>query len=139
MSNENRNVPELRFPGFEDEWEENVLGEVVYVYDGTHQTPKYTNEGVKFLSVENIKTLDSNKYISKEAFEKEFKIRPEFGDILMTRIGDIGTPNIIKSNEDFAYYVSLALLKPKNINSYFLKMLILSPFIQNELWRKLYM
>lgn len=136
MSNTPKNIPELRFPRFEDEWEENVLGEVVDVYDGTHQTPKYTNEGIKFLSVENIKTLDSDKYISKEAFEKEFKIRPEFGDILMTRIGNIGTPNIVKSNEDFAYYVSLALLKPKCINSYFLKTLILSPFIQNELWRK---
>ncbi|HDK8979406.1 TPA: restriction endonuclease subunit S, partial [Staphylococcus aureus USA700-NRS386] len=128
--------PELRFPGFEGEWEEKKLGEVAKIYDGTHQTPKYTNEGIKFLSVENIKTLNSSKYISEEAFEKEFKIRPEFGDILMTRIGDIGTPNIVSSNEKFAYYVSLALLKTKNLNSYFLKNLILSSSIQNELWRK---
>ncbi|MDD9542478.1 restriction endonuclease subunit S, partial [Staphylococcus aureus] len=126
----------LRFPGFEGEWEEKKLGEVAKIYDGTHQTPKYTNEGIKFLSVENIKTLNSSKYISEEAFEKEFKIRPEFGDILMTRIGDIGTPNIVSSNEKFAYYVSLALLKTKNLNSYFLKNLILSSSIQNELWRK---
>ncbi|HHE1050470.1 restriction endonuclease subunit S [Staphylococcus aureus] len=137
MSNtQKKNVPELRFPGFEGEWEEKKLGEVAKIYDGTHQTPKYTNEGIKFLSVENIKTLNSSKYISEEAFEKEFKIRPEFGDILMTRIGDIGTPNIVSSNEKFAYYVSLALLKTKNLNSYFLKKLILSSSIQNELWRK---
>ncbi|HCV1518980.1 TPA: restriction endonuclease subunit S [Staphylococcus aureus] len=137
MSNtQKKNVPELRFPGFEGEWEEKKLGEVAKIYDGTHQTPKYTNEGIKFLSVENIKTLNSSKYISEEAFEKEFKLRPEFGDILMTRIGDIGTPNIVSSNEKFAYYVSLALLKTKNLNSYFLKNLILSSSIQNELWRK---
>ena len=137
MSNtQKKNVPELRFPGFEGEWEEKKLGEVAKIYDGTPQTPKYTNEGIKFLSVENIKTLNSSKYISEEAFEKEFKIRPEFGDILMTRIGDIGTPNIVSSNEKFAYYVSLALLKTKNLNSYFLKNLILSSSIQNELWRK---
>ncbi|GJF50601.1 restriction endonuclease subunit S [Staphylococcus argenteus] len=137
MSNtQKKNVPELRFPEFEGEWEEKQLGEVAKIYDGTHQTPKYTNEGIKFLSVENIKTLNSSKYISEEAFEKEFKIRPEFGDILMTRIGDIGTPNIVSSNEKFAYYVSLALLKTKNLNSYFLKNLILSSSIQNELWRK---
>ncbi|HHC8842172.1 TPA: restriction endonuclease subunit S [Staphylococcus aureus] len=137
MSNtQKKNVPELRFPGVEGEWEEKKLGEVAKIYDGTHQTPKYTNEGIKFLSVENIKTLNSSKYISEEAFEKEFKIRPEFGDILMTRIGDIGTPNIVSSNEKFAYYVSLALLKTKNLNSYFLKNLILSSSIQNELWRK---
>ncbi|MCQ9278864.1 restriction endonuclease subunit S [Staphylococcus borealis] len=133
---EHTNAPALRFPEFRDEWNQNKLSDVVNVYDGTHQTPKYTNEGIKFLSVENIKTLNSNKYISKEDFIKEFKIHPEYGDILMTRIGDIGTPNIVNLKEPLAYYVSLALLKPININSYFLNSLILSPTVQNELWRK---
>ena len=133
---EHTNTPALRFPEFRDEWNQNKLSDVVNVYDGTHQTPKYTNEGIKFLSVENIKTLNSNKYISKEDFIKEFKIHPEYGDILMTRIGDIGTPNIVNLKEPLAYYVSLALLKPININSYFLNSLILSPTVQNELWRK---
>ena len=133
---EHTNTPALRFSEFRDEWNQNKLSDVVNVYDGTHQTPKYTNEGIKFLSVENIKTLNSNKYISKEDFIKEFKIHPEYGDILMTRIGDIGTPNIVNLKEPLAYYVSLALLKPININSYFLNSLILSPTVQNELWRK---
>src|SRR5699024_4298878 len=125
-----------RFSEFDGVWENSKLGTVANVYDGTHQTPKYTIEGIKFLSVENIKTLNSNKFISKEAFEKEFKIRPELGDVLMTRIGDVGTPNVIETNEDLAYYVSLALLKPKKLNSYFLESLIRSQTVQNELWRK---
>lgn len=136
MTNEVKNVPELRFPGFIEEWCNTDVGQVVNVYDGTHQTPKYTNKGIKFLSVENIKTLKSNKFISKEAFEKDFKVRPEFGDVLMTRIGDVGTPKVVNSNEDLAYYVSLALLKPKSIHPYFLESLIKSPTIQNEIWRK---
>ncbi|MDL0112721.1 MULTISPECIES: restriction endonuclease subunit S [Mammaliicoccus] len=136
MTNQTKNVPELRFPEFDGEWENSKLGTVANVYDGTHQTPKYTSEGIKFLSVENIKTLNSNKFISKEAFEKEFKIRPEFGDVLMTRIGDVGTPNVVETNEHLAYYVSLALLKPKKLNSYFLESLIRSQSVQNELWRK---
>ncbi len=136
MTNELKNVPELRFSEFDGVWENSKLGTVANVYDGTHQTPKYTIEGIKFLSVENIKTMNSNKFISKEAFEKEFKIRPEFGDVLMTRIGDVGTPNVIETNEDLAYYVSLALLKPKKLNSYFLESLIRSQTVQNELWRK---
>ncbi|MFQ3781402.1 restriction endonuclease subunit S [Staphylococcus saprophyticus] len=136
MTNEVKNIPKLRFPEFIEEWCNKDVGQVVNVYDGTHQTPKYTNKGIKFLSVENIKTLKSNKFISKEAFEKDFKVRPEFGDILMTRIGDVGTPKVVNSNEDLAYYVSLALLKPKSIYSYFLEALIKSPTIQNEIWRK---
>lgn len=131
-----QNTPELRFTEFKGEWRKSKLADVVNVYDGTHQTPRYTKEGIRFLSVENIRLLKSNKFISKEDFEKEFKIYPEYGDILMTRIGDIGTPKVVNLIEPLAYYVSLALLKPININSYFLESLILSPTVQNELWRK---
>ena len=44
-----------------------------------------------FLSVENIKTLNSDKFISLEDFIEEFNSYPVKGDVLMTRIGDIGT------------------------------------------------
>ena len=129
--------PEIRLDGFEDEWEVKKLSEVSEVYDGTHQTPNYTESGVKFLSVENISTLESEKYISEEDFEKDFKVFPEFGDVLMTRIGSIGVPNIVKTNEKIAFYVSLALLKPKKkTNSLFMKSSIESNPFQEELWKK---
>ena len=95
-------VPEIRLNGFEGEWEIRKLNEVSEVYDGTHQTPNYTESGVKFLSVENISTLESEKYISEEDFEKDFKVFPEFGDVLMTRIGSIGIPNIVKTKFSIA-------------------------------------
>ena len=41
-------VPEIRLNGFEGEWEIRKLNEVSEVYDGTHQTPNYTESGVKF-------------------------------------------------------------------------------------------
>ena len=50
-------VPEVRFKGFTDDWEQHKLGEVVSVFDGTHQTPNYKTKGIMFLSVENINTL----------------------------------------------------------------------------------
>ena len=113
-------VPEYRFSGFTGDWEQRKLGEVVSVYDGVHQTPKYKKEGIMFLSVENISTLKSEKYISKEAFERDYNIYPEKGDILMTRIGDVGTTNVVETTEKLAFYVSLALLKPHDIDSYYL-------------------
>lgn len=85
-----------------------------------HQTPHYTDSGVMFLSVENITTLTSQKYISEEAFERDYKVYPQQGDVLMTRIGDVGTPNVVETAEKLAFYVSLALLKPNGIDSYFL-------------------
>ena len=129
-------VPELRFEGFTDAWELRKLNEVSDIYDGTHQTPKYQDDGVMFLSVENIKTLTSNKFISREAFEDEFKIRPQRGDVLMTRIGDIGTANVVETDEDLAYYVSLALFKSEELNPYFLQASIYAPFVQDQIWKR---
>ena len=117
-------------------WEQCELEELCNIYDGTHQTPRYTNNGVMFVSVENIKTLESDKYISEDDFKSEFKISPEYGDILLTRIGDVGSANIILDNIKRAYYVSLALLKPKDISSLFLLALLASFSVQSEIWRR---
>ena len=130
---EYNNVPKIRFKGFTDVWEQRKLNELCNIYDGTHQTPNYKDSGIMFLSVENIKDLSSNKYISYEDFKKNFKVYPEKNDILMTRIGDIGTTNIVKENSLKAYYVSLALLKCRSINPYYLNFAIKSDYVQNGL------
>ncbi len=65
-------VPRVRFADFEDDWQLCKLGDVVEIFDGTHQTPRYTDSGVKFVSVENIATLETKKYITHEAYEKEY-------------------------------------------------------------------
>ncbi len=123
--------PAIRFRGFTDSWEQRKLGDVAGIYDGVHHTPDYKNHGVMFLSVENIMTMRSAKYISEDDFKRDYRIYPQKGDILMTRIGDVGTPGVVETNENIAYYVSLALLKPLNIDSFFLCYLIQSrPFQQ---------
>ena len=99
--------PKLRFADFSDDYIESKLKNYVEVYDGTHETPNYVDSGVKFVSVENIKNLlNSDKYIPEIDFDK-YKIKPKYNDVFMTRIGDIGTSTIYKSNEPLAYYVSL--------------------------------
>ena len=133
---EKRMTPEIRFKGFSGDWEQRKLNEISDIYDGTHQTPKYQDEGVMFLSVENIKTLISNKFISHEAFESEFRIRPQRGDVLITRIGNVGTANVVETDENLAYYVSLALLKSEKLKPYFLQSSIQSPFVQKQIWKR---
>ena len=139
LEDKEKNVPKLRFKGYNEEWKHYRLKDIVQVYDGTHQTPNYINAGVKFVSVENISNLKgTNKYISKVDYDKDFKIKPEINDILMTRIGDIGTPAIIDTSERYAYYVSLALLKSNQgiLSSKFLIQRILSEQLQHELWKR---
>ncbi|MCT4393293.1 restriction endonuclease subunit S [Lacticaseibacillus paracasei] len=118
-------------------WEKRKLGEIARIFDGTHQTPNYQSSGIMFLSVENIQTLKSNKFISLEDFQKDFKVSPRTGDILMTRIGNIGTTNVVKSTRPIAYYVSLALIRPNDaIDVYYLNYAINGLSFQRELRRR---
>ena len=120
------------------EWKKYKLKELSKIFDGTHQTPDYKDHGISFVSVEDIDDLYStSKFITKDAFYRDFKIYPQKNDILMTRIGDIGTPALVTKEQPLAYYVSLALIKPTiNLNSTFAKYMIESKSFQHELWKK---
>lgn len=136
----NSNIPEIRFRGFTYEWEQRKLQDIVEYYDGTHQTPKYTKSGVPFVSVENIGDIKAtNKYISKEDFEAQFKVKPQKDDIFMTRItaGIIGDTALVIDDKPLAYYVSLALIRPKEIDSAYLEKYINSSQFKNELHKRI--
>ena len=100
-----------------EDWEVKSLGEIcTYIIDGTHKTPKYVKYGIPFYSVENVTSNDFKnvKYISEEEHKELIKrCKPEKGDILLTRIGDIGSTKLIDWDINASIYVSLAVLKIK--------------------------
>lgn len=134
------NTPMLRFPEFSGGWKLRKLGNLASIFDGTHQTPKYVAEGVPFYSVEHVTSdnFSNTRFISEAVFEKESKrVVLEFGDILMTRIGDIGTARLIDWPARASFYVSLALIKPdKTVNSPFLAQAFSFSGLQKELWHR---
>lgn len=114
------------------------LEEIAKIYDGTHTTPNYTTAGVQFISVENIdKIYSSSKYISYDDYLK-YKNKPVVGDLFMTRIGTIGKCAVFEKQQDLAYYVSLALIKPDPniVNSKYLKYIIESNIGRKELYKR---
>lgn len=129
-------VPKLRFPGFNETWEQRKLNEIASIYDGTHQTPRYTSNGIPFLSVENITTLQSSKFISEKDFLRDFPVYPKKGDVLLTRIGDVGTANVYERNQKVAFYVSLALLKLRETDPYFVNASFRSNSTRKEVWKR---
>lgn len=136
---------ELRFKNDDgsdfDDWEEKSLGEITEIYDGTHQTPNYVSEGIPFYSVEHITANDfsKTKFITKEVYEKENKrVKLEKGDILMTKIGDIGTSKYIDWDVIASFYVSLALIKSTELNNTkYLNQFFKTEFFQKELHQRI--
>lgn len=106
-----------RLSGYNSQWECVSIGEVIDVYDGTHQTPNYVPVGVPFYSVENVSAdnFENTKYITLSEHELlTRKVKIEKGDVLMTRIGSIGVCKYIDWDVNASYYVSLALLKRRS-------------------------
>lgn len=138
---EGETVPKLRFPEFRDagEWEEKPLGKIsTSIFDGTHQTPAYTEEGIPFFSVENIVSGKLNKFISREDYiTSTSKNKPEKGDVLITRIGNIGFSTIVDWEYEFSIYVTLAVVKKTDqFDSYYLHCFFQSERYQTEIRSK---
>ncbi|VEG62332.1 type I restriction-modification system, S subunit [Campylobacter jejuni subsp. doylei] len=118
------------------------LREICFITDGTHKTPNYVETGIPFLSVKNISKgffdLSDIKYISLEEHNKLIKrAKPEFGDILICRIGTLGKAIKISLEFEFSIFVSLGLLKPKvkiisDYLVYFLNSCFIERWINNK-------
>lgn len=117
-----------------ENWKWTTLGSILYkLTDGTHKTPKYTADGIKFISVKDMSTgklnLSETKYISQEEHNELYKrCNPEKGDMLLSKIGTTGVPAIVDTDEQFSLFVSVALLKycHQFIDKFFLYFLLLS-------------
>lgn len=110
------------------------------IRDGTHKTPQYIQSGVPFITVKNIISgyLDfrDTKFISPEEHTLLTKrVKPEKGDILVSKDGTIGVPCVIKTDREFSIFVSVAILKPigKVVNSDFLAWQIRSDALQKQI------
>jgi len=98
-----------------DSWEVVKLGDICDVRDGTHDSPKYVDDGIPFVTSKNLTdtclNFDDIRYISRidhENFSKRSKV--ENGDILFGMIGTVGKPVIVNSLFDFSIK-NVALLK----------------------------
>lgn len=88
------------------------------ITDGTHQTPKYSDEGVIFLSAKNVTSgyidWEKIKFIPHSLhLELHRRLSPRVNDILLAKNGTTGVAAIVDRDSTFDIYVSLALLRAK--------------------------
>lgn len=101
-------VPEIRFKGFTDPWQQRKLGEIMNVTSvkRIHQSD-WTNSGVRFLRARDIVSASKNEepddylYISKEKYDEYSALsgKVQIGDLLVTGVGTIGIPLLIRDLE----------------------------------------
>ncbi|MBZ5977157.1 restriction endonuclease subunit S [Leuconostoc gelidum subsp. gelidum] len=120
-------VPELRFSGFADDWEERKLGEVATLSSSKRiHLSDYVTEGIPFYRGSEISTggITGNQelFISQEKFDeiKEKYGVPSDGDILVTAVGTLG--NLWKVDSRRFYYKdgNLIQISKMQVNSDYL-------------------
>ncbi len=109
------------------------------ITDWTHSTPKYIETWIPFLSVKDITKgfidFSNTRFISKEEHEKLIKrCKPEFWDILYTKVWTTWYAKSIDVDNEFSIFVSLALLKfdKKILNTRYFEYILNSRDVYNQ-------
>lgn len=104
-------------PELPEGWVWTTLGQLVWsVKDGPHFSPKYSEEGIPFISGGNIRPegidFSSTKFISPELHEEFSKrCKPEHGNLLYTKGGTTGIARVNTETREFNVWVHVAVLK----------------------------
>ena len=136
-------VPEIRFKGFTDDWEQRKLGDITELKSASRvHKDEWTSNGVPFYRSSDVMaaingTENEKAFISEELYEKLSKVsgKLEEGDILVTGGGSVGNPYIVLDNKPL-YTKDADLLWIKNkgkFHPYFLYEFFFSPTFRNYL------
>ena len=142
-----RNVPELRFPEFEDEWEEKKLNSLLEFKNGINASKEDYGFGYKFINVLDIIENDFITYdkikgevnVSQEIFEKNLV---QYGDILFQRSSEtreeVGQSNVYLDKENSATFGGF-VIRGKKIAEYepfFFHLLLKTSIARKEITTK---
>ncbi|EGR1109117.1 restriction endonuclease subunit S [Vibrio cholerae] len=120
-----------------EDWEVHSLSSICDVRDGTHDSPKYKDNGIPLVTskniVDDILDLSNVSLISPEdAFEIDKRSKVDKGDIIMSMIGTVGSAVLLLEEPKFCIK-NVALFKPKKVSGEFLVQLIRSKIFQDYL------
>ena len=137
------NVPNLRFPEFEGEWEEHYLSDYLDFKNGLNPKPERFGKGIKFISVMDIlnNAVITNDCIraSVDVSEEELlSFCVENGDILFQRssetLEDVGRANVYMDNKPAVFGGFVIRGKKKaEYNPLFFRYLLASPFARKKI------
>jgi len=100
-------------------WKRVALAEItLQIKDADHKMPKPADSNIPYVSTKDFRgdediDFENAKHISEEDYKLlTRKIKPELGDILLSRYGTIGQIRKVKTNRPFQASYSIAIIKP---------------------------
>ncbi|MGO2789346.1 MAG: restriction endonuclease subunit S, partial [Staphylococcus saprophyticus] len=151
MTNDVKKVPELRFPEFDGEWEEDKLRDllkdnvILEQSDGNHgelypKSSEFTEDGIPYLAASNISnnsiSYQNIKYLPLERAKQFKKGVARDGDILLAHNATVGPSTLLITDFPFVILSTTLTLyrinKVKMDNHFFLNE-IRSNNVQNQL------
>ena len=121
-----------------DGWVESKLGAVYDVRDGTHDSPKYHENGYPLITSKNLKrdglSFENVSLINEQDYVKiNQRSAVHKGDVLFAMIGTIGNPTLVTVEPNFAIK-NVALFKiPSGQNGTFLKHYLASGWVKSKM------
>lgn len=121
-----------------DSWENRTLDSVCStIFDGDHMPPPKAESGVPFLVISNVNnghlSYENTRFVPQEYYDSLSETRkPQMGDILYTLVGSYGIPVVVDDERPFCFQRHMALMKPNEINTYFLWYLLQSQEMFNK-------
>ena len=131
MSSKKHQIPDIRFKGFTDAWEQRKLGELGQIMTGTtpptNDVDNYSEDGMIWVTptdiIKNV-TTDTAKKLSKKG-ESAARVVPP-GTILVTCIASIGKNTMVSTFVSFNQQINSLTPNSEN-DSHFL-------LTQSEIW-----
>ena len=114
------NIPEIRFKGFTDVWEQRKVTDIGNISIGlvTTMTKHYTDSGTLLIRNSDIKDnkfefSESPIFLDKEFAEKNKSRQHRIGDVITVHTGDVGTSAVITENEANSIGFATIITRPK--------------------------
>ncbi len=110
--------------------------------DGVHETPSFVDKGVLYLTASNIDpchlNIDKGFKFTDEATYKRYdrmNSAPRQGDVLLSKSGRIGFAAVVPAGLRFSVLHSAAILRPREVDAYFLATFLQSHYGQTQISR----
>ncbi|WP_084248814.1 restriction endonuclease subunit S [Bacillus sp. GZT] len=128
-------VPEIRFKGFTNDWEQSNLGDCInYIKGFAFKSEDYRSDGIRIVRVSDLSSneikFDNEKIFLDREYENDYKkYKLNVGDIIITTVGSkvelkesaVGRPIIVNKENEGLLNQNLVKISPQNgYNSYFI-------------------